>query len=271
MQIEDLPNAAVPFPDESIFSWLEATRIKLGLASPEWRQWCGFSPVEPERRSDGSPWGRLPSELGQISRIPVAWRISGEWRKIACAHCSVLEGTETRHPVLVDWLDARTIACNKHRLLLTTLPAETPVPVTITEEVQDLYEWLEQWRQGLIEVQDARLRRNLVLAAGRNWLPHAANIASAELAWTISGVGWRLPASQSSYQPQQPSRVGTLSPMDRAAALLGAYRTWSALVHGTPEALPQWPQAAWTWLERRLRQSTGPKALAQIGRMIVRK
>ncbi len=269
MKIEDLPDAAVPFPDESIFSWLEATRVKLRLASTEWRQWCGFSAREQERRSDGSSWGRLPPELGQINRIPAAWRIAGNWRQIACPHCSTLEERETRYPVLVDWLDARTIACSEHRVLLSNSPMEDPVPVAVTEEIQGLYDWLQQWRQGVIGVPDARLRRDLVLAAGRNWWPEVAIIASAELAWTIDGTGWRLPKTQSRYRPRGPSRIGGLSPMDRAAALLGAYRAWKALTGRSLESLPHWPIAAWEWLERRLRSGAGPEIGAILRGIVV--
>lgn len=269
MKIEDMPDAAVPFPDESIFSWLNATRVKLGLASIEWRQWCGFSEREPERRIDGSPWGQLPPELGQIRRIPAAWRIAGEWRQIACAHCSSLDGKEVRYPVLVDWLDARTIACSEHRVLLCSFPAEDPVPVTVTEEIQGLYEWLQQWRQGSIGVQEARLRRDLVLAAGRNWSPEVASIASAELAWAIEGTGWRLPKAQSRYRPRGPSRIGALNPMDRAAALLGAYRAWRALTDRSSESLPHWPTAAWEWLERRLRPGAGPEIGVMLGGIVI--
>ncbi len=218
MKVEDLPDAAVPFPGESVFSWLEATRQRLGLAPSEWREWCGFSPREPERRSDGSAWGKLPTELDRIELIPAAWRIEGTWRQIACPRCVLPVDKGIRYPVLVDWLDARTIACSRHQLLLCYFPADDPVPVTVNQEIQGLYEWLQQWRQGTIERQDARLRRDLVLASGRNWGPGFSKIASAELAWVIEGMGWRLPRTQSCYRPLGPPRIGALGPLDRAAA-----------------------------------------------------
>lgn len=64
MRIEDLPAAAEPCMGESVYSWLDATRLQLGLEEAEWRQWCEFEAKEPERRIGGAEWGRLPPELG---------------------------------------------------------------------------------------------------------------------------------------------------------------------------------------------------------------
>lgn len=48
-RIEDLPAAAEPCMGESVYSWLDATRLQLGLKEAEWRQWCEFEAKEPER------------------------------------------------------------------------------------------------------------------------------------------------------------------------------------------------------------------------------
>jgi hypothetical protein len=251
MRIEDLPAAATPCVGESIYSWLEATRVQLGVGAPEWRQWCGFSREEPERRTSGEGWGDLPTELGRIERIPASWRIAAEWRGIGCSECAVATSRNPRYPVLVDWLDARTVACAQHRLLLSYQPAEDAMPVDSNAELLAMWRWLEQWRLESLARQDAKLRRDLVLASGRNWGPGFGAIASAELAWVIEGSGWRLPKPQRQYRPLGPARIGSLSPIDRAASLLGAYRAWMALSDPSTQSLPAWPTPAWDWLARR--------------------
>lgn len=245
--------AAVPYPDESIYSWLEATREMLRLGSSEWRQWCRFSAEEPERRIGGAIWGTVPPELGCIDRIPVSWRIGPEWRGMGCPHCSVATQGGLRYPVVTDWLDVRTIACSQHRLLLSYQPTEEAMSIDANQEIFALWDWLEMWRHGCLERQDGKLRRDLVLAAARNWAPEFGGIASVELAWSIEGTGWRLPKPQRQYRPLGPTRVGSLGPMDRAAALLGAYRAWRALTDPSALTLPVWPGPAWLWLARRWR------------------
>lgn len=260
MRIEDLPAAANPCAGESIYSWLEATRVQLGLGASEWGQWCGFSGEEPERRINGEDWGALPTELGRIERVPASWRIAAEWREIGCSKCAVATSRSRRYPVLVDWLDARAIACVQHRLLLSYQPAEDAMPVDSNAELLAMWEWLEQWRLENLARQDAKLRRDLVLASGRNWGPGFGPIASAELAWSIEGTGWRLPKPHRQYRPLGPARVGSLSPIDRAASLLGGYRAWRALIDPSTQTLPAWPAAAWDWLARRWCRS-GDKCL----------
>jgi hypothetical protein len=251
LRIEDLPTAADPYPGESIYSWLEATRVKLKLEERDWKQWCGFSAEEPERRSDGTEWGSLPLELGRIERIPASWRVGAKWRRMSCTRCFLPIAGARRYPVLIDWLDARAIACGKHRLLLGYKPDEEAMSVDANEDLLALWAWLEQWRHGKIEGRDAALRRDLVLASGRNWSTRSDDIASAELAWSIEGIGWSLPRYRANYRPLGPPRVGGLAPMDRAAALLGAYRAWMALGDPPAPTLPSWPTPAWEWLARR--------------------
>lgn len=251
MRIEDLPVAAVPYPDESIYSWLDATREMLKLGSSDWRQWCRFSVEEPERRLAGTNWGAVPPELGRVDRIPVSWRVGPEWRGMKCPLCSIAVPGGHRYPVVVDWLDVRAIACCKHRLLLTYQPTEGAMPVDTNEEIFALWGWLEMWRHSCLERWDAKLRRDLVLAAGRNWGPQFGSIASAEVAWSIEGAGWKLPNPQRQYRPLGPARTGSLGPMDRAAALLGAFRAWRALTDPSSPTLPTWPGPAWMWLARR--------------------
>ena len=253
MRIEDLPAAAEPCMGESVYSWLDATRLQLGLEEAEWRQWCEFEAKEPERRIGGAEWGRLPPELGRIERVPSSWRIAAEWRSIGCAMCTAPTQTGVRYPVQVDWLDARAIACSRHRLLLSYAPYRDSMPLDANEELLSLWQWLEDWRHGQVNGQDARLRRDLVLASARNWGPGFGGIASAELAWSIEGAGWALPKPHRTYQPLGPARVGRLAPNDRAAALLGAYRAWTALAAASAQNLPKWPFAAWEWLARRWR------------------
>lgn len=250
MKIEDLPAAADPYAGESIYSWLEATRIQLGLNESEWRQWCGFSALEPERRIGGERWGVLPPELDKIERIPASWRIAAEWRRMRCSRCVASASGGTRHPVLVEWLDCRVIACARHRLLLSYHLEEQSLAVE-DSNLSDLWQWLEQWRGGQIDRRDAKLRRDLLLASGRNWSPDFGAIASVEFAWAIEGSGWRLPKPQKQYRPLGPARIGGLGPLDRAAALLGAYRAWMALNAPSTPSLPAWPTAAWEWLARR--------------------
>ncbi len=257
MRIEDLPAAAEPCMGESVYSWLDATRLQLGLAEAEWREWCRFEAKEPERKMGGAEWGILPNELGRIERIPASWRIAAEWRSLGCAMCTAPTPSGARHPVLVDWLDVRAVACARHRLLLSYAPSRDAMRLDSNEELLALWQWLEEWRDGRVTGQDARLRRDLLLASARNWGPGFGGIASAELAWSIEGAGWALPKAHRTYQPLGPARVGSLAPSDRAAALLGAYRAWTALAATSAKNLPRWPLGAWEWLGRRWRHVDG--------------
>lgn len=253
MKVDDLPAIARPYPGESIVSWLHATRRVLKLPEFEWWAWCGCCPSEPERKATGEEWGRLPEELGRIEQIPAAWRVAGAWRELACPCCRVSDEAGDRYPVLVDWLDVRSIACREHQLLLSQYVPRAALPVSSQPELQALFEWLEQWRNGDLERADARLRRDLVIASGRNWDPSWGGIASSELTWVIEGMGWQLPRSRRAYPPFGPVRIGELPLVDRAAALLGAYRAWQVLNGADSPNLPDWPNQAWAWLGRRAR------------------
>jgi len=253
LRTEDLPVAATPYPGESIYSWLDATRKMLRLGVSEWSQWCAFSDEEPERRVGGQDWGALPPELDRIEGIPASWRIRADWRAMACSECFVRTAGGRRYPVLVSWLDARAIACVQHRLLLTYQPATEATPVDANGEILALWEWLERWRAGHLAGRDAKLCRDLVLASGRNWGIGFGGIASMHLVWSIEGAGWRMPEPQRRYQPLGPGGVGDLGPADRASALLGAYRAWKALNDPVASPLPSWPPQAWEWLARRWR------------------
>lgn len=93
------------------------------------------------------------------------------------------------------------------------------MPVDSNAELLAMWRWLEQWRLESLARQDAKLRRDLVLASGRNWGPGFGAIASAELAWVIEGSGSRLPKPQRQYRPLGPARPGLVA----SALLIGLH------------------------------------------------
>lgn len=105
MEISDLPVWAEVFPGESIHSWLEATRVRLGLDDGDWWTWCSLDRAEPERPADKKSWKSLPAGLGQIAEMPVDLRIAPAWREIYCPRCVINGPAGIRHPVLTKWLD----------------------------------------------------------------------------------------------------------------------------------------------------------------------
>lgn len=267
MNVLDLPRWAIAFPDESRWSWLEGTRRLLCLPEREWLEWCNYSAREPERSTGGMRWRGAPKELGDIHRIPPGWRISPEWRGIVCPRCLVLQEGLERHPVLVDWLDSRTIACSRHGVLLNYSLPEAPRDVDFDPEVASLNRWLVQWRRRVPEAsKEGRFCRDLVVAASRNWSSHEGDIASIELAWVLREKNWLLPTSPRGQiqLPGHPARVGTLPPALRVAALLGAYRAWRSLAGKDVHLLPSWPPEAWQWLAARSLRRNGDEQRTQL-------
>lgn len=251
MNVDDLPRVASVFPGESICSWLEGTRCRLGLPEQEWWQWCECSLAEPERKANNRNWGRLPEGLGDISEIPAAWRLGVSWRRLACPDCRVIEAEGERYPVLVDWLDARAFACREHRRILCYFREMDSIEISANDDLTALFNWIEDWRNERIEIREGQLRRDLVIASGRNWAHGFDGVASVGLAWTLEAMGWQLPKMHRSYPSRGPSRFGQLAPRDRSAALFGAYRAWRALMLEDASSLPDWPISAWSWLEHR--------------------
>lgn len=260
MNLHDLPIWATPYPDESRWSWLEATRARLDLPEREWLRWADFNRAEPERSSPGLQWRNVPQELGDITRVPPFWRVSPSWRRIYCPECKLVEAGRTRHPVLVQWLDARVLTCERHGLLLCHMALQPPQLATFDAEIGELSCWLRGWmREISTSSPESLYRRDLVIASGRNWCTHVGTIASGELAWVLHAKGWLLPVTPKLLLPGLPARIGALCPMLRAAALLGAYRVWNALRGENLENLPRWPTEAWHWLIERSRRRNEPE------------
>lgn len=255
MEISDLPVWADVFPGESVRSWLDATRVRLGLVQEDWWTWCGIDPTEPERPAHKKCWSGLPPALGQISDIPVDLRIAPVWREIYCPHCVVEHKAGIRHPVLTKWLDVRSISCDEHRLLLSYRSLSRCVNILDDPELEAWDRWLREWRDDRnLDVLEHRFRRDLLLAASRNWSPSWALIAGVGSNWLLTEKGWLARSLPSNlHPPNGPSRVGTLGPSDRMSALFSAWRAWIAMREGVPAALPRWPLEAWQWLEARWR------------------
>lgn len=255
MEISNLPVWADVFPGESIRSWLDATRVRLGLAEEEWWTWCGIDPAEPERLAHKKCWSGLPPGLGHISDIPVDLRVAPAWREIYCPNCALEGLSGIRHPVLAKWLDVRSISCDEHRVLLCYRSPSRCVNISDDPELEAWDQWLREWRddQSLYLV-ERRFRRDLLLAASRNWSPSSAMIASVGCNWLLTEKGWLARSLPSNlHPPNGPSRVGALGPADRMSALFSAWRAWIAMREGMPTALPRWPLEAWQWLEARWR------------------
>ncbi len=253
MEISDLPVWAEVFPGESIHSWLEATRVRLGLDDGDWWTWCALDRAEPERPAAKKSWKSLPAGLGQIAEIPVDLRIAPAWREIYCPRCVINGPTGIRHPVLTKWLDVRSICCDEHLLLLSYRSTSKFIDVSSDSELLAWYSWLREWRDdSSLAVTEHRFRRDLLLAATRNWSPTSGLIAGVGSGWLLAERGWLGSGMPSSLQqPGCPSRAGMLSQGDRMSALFSAWQAWIALREGASSALPKWPREAWYWLEAR--------------------
>lgn len=265
MEIRDLPVFAEVYPGECVHSWLDATRLRLGMKHADWWAWCSCDPSEPERPSHKKAWTGLPAGLGRIDDVPVDWRIAPEWRGVCCPLCVTESTPGIRHPVLVDWLDVRTLCCEQHGLLLCPRGPSERINVTTDSELVAWCDWLRQWREdGKLEVHDRLLRRDLALAAARNWNPSWGPIASVEYGWVLKQRGWLGEWRTLQYRPGGPGRVGGLGHADRMSALYAAWQAWLALREGLAVALPKWPIEAWLWLEPRWRLRGYRQVAAQI-------
>jgi len=253
MQLSDLPLQVDPVPGEIVHSWLDRIRHELALPEDHWWAWCGCSATEPERRADGRNWVGLPVVLGRIAEVPPSWRIAPRFRSRYCPDCQVPSAGGARHPILVEWLDARVIACDRHRRLLSPMPGSVTLPLDAVAEIESLHQWLRCWRRSDVDLNQLRLRRDLVLTAGRNWSVVSGGTISSELRWTLGQMGIPEGGRGLDYPAHGPARLGELGHPERTAALLGAYRAWRALEGVELECLPRWPVSAWTWLGRRCR------------------
>lgn len=255
MEISDLPVWAEVFPGESVQSWLEATRVSLGLDAHDWWAWCALDPTETERQAGKKIWTWLPEGLGQVTKVPIDLRIAPAWREIYCPRCVVNAPVGLRHPVLAKWLDVRSICCDEHMLLLNYRSTSKCIDVGSDPELLAWYYWLREWRDdGSLAVAERRFRRDLLLAATRNWSPTSGLIAGVGSKWLLTEKGWLVPGMPSRLQqPGCPGRAGMLSPGDRMSALFSAWQAWMAIGEGMSLALPKWPREAWHWLDARWR------------------
>ncbi len=255
MEILEIPVFSSVHPGESVRSWLDATRILLGISEADWWAWCVCDPAEPERPLYKREWTDLPSGLGRALDVPVDFRIAPEWRDICCPLC--VEKTKSgvlRHPVLAAWLDVRTICCEEHDLLLYHRALSIKVDISEDPELLRWCGWLKEWRTDeKLDLLDLRLRRDLALAAARNWGCISGPIASVGSSWVLAEKGWVRTGRGRLYPPGRPSRIGMLAPIDRLSALYAAWRAWLALRTETGVKIPDWPIEAWVWLERRWR------------------
>lgn len=267
MEISDLPVWAEVFPGESIQSWLEATRVRLGLEAHDWWAWCALDRAEPERRADRRGWTRLPAGLGQIADIPIDLRIAPAWREIYCPRCVVNGPMGFRHPVLAKWLDVRSICCDEHLLLLNYRSTSQCIDVGSDSELLAWHYWLREWRDDdSLVVTEHLFRRDLLLAATRNWSPGWGPIAGVGSNWVLTEKGWLGAGLPNHPQPPgRPGRAGELGPADRMSALYSAWQAWMAIREGVPAGLPRWPLDAWQWLEGRWRKRSYFEVGAQLG------
>lgn len=270
MEISDLPVWAEVFPGESIQSWLEGTRVRLGLEADDWWGWCALDRAEPERQADRKAWTRLPAGLGQVTDVPIDLRIAPAWREIYCPRCVVNAPAGFRHPVLTKWLDVRSICCDEHLLLLNYRSTSQCIDVGSDSELLAWHYWLREWRDdGSLAVTEHRFRRDLLLAASRNWSPNSGLIAGVGSKWLLMERGWLGPGVPSRLQqPGCPGRAGMLSQGDRMSALFSAWQAWIAMREGAASALPKWPREAWHWLEGRWHGRRSHECGAQIAGIV---
>lgn len=264
MNIHDLPIWATAYPGESRWSWLEATRVRMGLPEREWQRWADCCNSEPERSSSSLNWVGSPSELGDITHVAPSWRVSPPWRRIYCPNCRLMERGSARYPVLIEWLDVRAIVCERHDLLLCHMALHEPRTPTFDAEIEKLSGWLSEWRYEVpVSSQDSYFRRDLLIASGRNWSSRMGDIASIELAWVLHSKGWLLATAPGLQPAGWPARIGMLCPVLRVAALLGAFRAWNAMNGENLQHLPRWPTEAWGWLLQRSQRRGDPERRLQ--------
>lgn len=151
-------------------------------------------------------------------------------------------------------------------LLLNYRSTSKCIDVRSDPELLAWHHWLREWRDdGSLAVVEHRFRRDLLLAATRNWSPTSGLIAGVGSKWLLTEKGWLGPGMPSRLQkPGCPGRAGMLSPGDRMSALFSAWQAWVAMREGASSALPKWPREAWHWLDARWRKRRPHEGGSQI-------
>ncbi len=260
-ELASLPAWPRPVSDESRVSWLSRARLASRLSPRIWRLLVGGIQLEPERGRfpGGSPWAGFPAILGNISGIPVQWRISPELRTMHCPRCTTCIDGVWQLPQLVSFFDARRFTCPRHDCWLGY--GAGPVSA-LTGEFVLLRDWLDEWIQGDITYEDGALRRDLVRLYVRNWSLLVAPCEAAYSTLSILSDQPLLPIYNRQWPPLQPSRLGRLSPGERLVALAMARRAWLTVKTGAsladlvPKAGKVWFEQRWTKTRvRRLREA----------------
>lgn len=256
MNFDRLPWVAQPVVGESRASWMRATRCQLGVSPDEWSRLVGADSNEPERERSGrwTRWQGLPAALGHVATVPRQWRLASCWRSLHCPQCVIRQGAR-RWPMYVEWLDARCIWCLRHRRLLDAGfhpvgSGSNPLGTTL----EGLCHWLDSWRsmeRSNGHELESCWRRDLVLAAMRNWSCATDHYGAIDVSDDLRSAGIQLQECAEIHPPDLPVRIGQLCPQARLATLLKAYRRWAALDGAEAYAATPMTFREWNWLGRR--------------------
>lgn len=260
MDLSCLPLFAQPVPGESVASWLEATRVRMGMSPEEWLQIVGYL-SEAESPGTGGEWIGLPSELGDVRSVRRRWRSTPKHRGLICLAC-IEASAVGRLFTLAQWADSRQFWCRTHLTVL--LPGERfsfgrlrQAPrLLLQQELVPLSEWVAQWMQGGADVPltECAWRADLVRACAVNWLQSAGPNAGAIAFWELTER--RLLFGELGHNLSglvQPA-FRQLPPGNRVGVLLAAYRLWHVLQPPSEADKPPMPQLSaggWRWLAAR--------------------
>lgn len=247
--IADLPVWPEAYPNESRKSWLDAARRASGLNANLWEHWVGGSVEEPEksRLSGDLEWLGFPVLLGDVTRIPIAWRVRAQYRRLICPSCKISELSCTRFPTKANWLDCRNFICETHHLVLQEFQCDPTSE--LTDEMLISAQMARDWKNSVDGSPDANLKRDLAQLFYRNWHPYPDVPACAELAWELAHE-YNLSKTVPVLPPSLPTRIGSLPAACRIAALLLAFRAYKALI-ADPAFRPPVPQSAVNWFRNR--------------------
>lgn len=260
MDFSTLPYWPEPAPGESKMSWFQAAGQVQPLDERDWWEMVQPSHREPERPKEGTQWQGLPSELGEISIITPAWRLSPVRRRVYCPQCRIRSFDSHRWPTLVEWLDARQLECRKHGCPLVYLdPAlgsdSGHIKCLAKPELLELYRWTRQWMRldrcvSPSAILESQWRRDLVRLVCRNWTSARCHSAAGLGAWELWRMGWYGQEKSGALDANGPGRLGELSAPERLGSLLLAYRGWRCFRREVA-TIPPVPRVAWLWLTRR--------------------
>ena len=259
MDLSCLPLFAQPIPGESVASWLEATRLRMGISPEEWVLLVGY--LSEEESPAIGEWIGLPPELGDVRSIRRRWRSTLEHRGLICPAC--IEASAAGRPfTLAQWADAGQFWCHAHQTVL--LPGERfsfermrlAPRLLLQQELVPLSKWVAQWMRGAGDMPliERAWRAALVRACAINWLQSSGPNAGAIAFWELSERGLLFGELTPDLSGLMQPSFRQLPPGNRVGVLLAAFRLWQVLQPSGGAEMPRTPELSvegWRWLEAR--------------------